>query len=399
MLLAAALIASNAAFSPVLYPSTSQYSSFSSLAMAKRSERAFIEKGLEDAMNNDWRLFRAHLVAREQVESSQVSKSETSAKEEKSSTKQSDLGDMFADAISSIFSKKDKDDNGKHDIFEGDTVGGASSALSDDYLKCEDPFLSREELPILMNSKVSLDKRRWAHTIPHLEPGCVLVANEKLGGVFHQTVVLIIDHCESQGSNGIIINRYVKTGNTFMGLVGQACVLCHFRVIVCLFINRPLKGDLQAVAAMQNTTLDLSLKLAFSKAPVTYGGPVNADEFSILHGFGEVEGARKLAPGIFVGGSEELMNEVRINRLNPKHALFVKGHAAWVAGQLTREISKGVWYPASCSSDLILRYAGAPTAEQDASGDLWSDIMHCLGEEYVQIARSNAGRGDHRMMP
>ena len=150
---------------------------------------------------------------------------------------------------------------------------------------------------------------------------------------------------------------------------------------------------------MQNTTLDLSLKLAFSKAPVTYGGPVNSDEFSILHGFGEVEGARKLAPGIFVGGSEELMNEVRINRLNPKHALFVKGHAAWVAGQLSREISKGVWYPVSCSSDLILRYAGAPTAEEDASGDLWSDIMHCLGEEYVHIARSNAGRGDHRMMP
>ena len=185
----------------------------SSLSMAKRSERAFIEKGLEDAMNNDWRLFRAHLVAREHVESSQPSKTENTIKEEKSSTRQSDLGDMFADAISSIFSKKDKDgnnNNNKQDIFEGDTVGGASSALSyDDFLKCEDPFLSPEELPILMNSKVSLDKRRWAHTIPHLEPGCVLVANEKLGGVFHQTVVLIIDHCESQGSNGIIINRYV----------------------------------------------------------------------------------------------------------------------------------------------------------------------------------------------
>ena len=209
-LIVANLIISNAAFAPVLNPRNSKRSSFSSLAMAKRSERAFIEKSLEDAMNNDWRLFRAHLVAREQVESSQTSKTENSAKEEKSSSKQGDLGDMFADAISSIFSKKDKDANGKHDIFDGNTVGGASSSLSDDFLKCEDPFLSREELPILMNSKVSIDKRRWAHTIPHLEPGCVLVANEKLGGVFHQTVVLIIDHCESQGSNGIIINRYVE---------------------------------------------------------------------------------------------------------------------------------------------------------------------------------------------
>lgn len=162
---------------------------------------------------------------------------------------------------------------------------------------------------------------------------------------------------------------------------------------------RPLTGDLQGVASAQNTTLDLSLKLAFSKAPVTYGGPVNSNEFSILHGFGEVEGARKLAPGIFVGGSEELMNGVRINRLDSKQALFVKGHAAWVAGQLSREISKGVWYPASVSSDFILRYAGAPTTDADDMSDLWSDIMHCLGEDFVQIARANAGRGDHRMMP
>lgn len=145
--------------------------------------------------------------------------------------------------------------------------------------------------------------------------------------------------------------------------------------------------------------MDLSLKLAFSKAPVTYGGPVNSNEFSILHGFGEVEGARKLAPGIFVGGSEELMNGVRINRLDSKQALFVKGHAAWVAGQLSREISKGVWYPASVSSDFILRYAGAPTTDDDDTADLWSDIMHCLGEDFEQIAEANAGRGDHRMMP
>jgi len=156
---------------------------------------------------------------------------------------------------------------------------------------------------------------------------------------------------------------------------------------------------LQTVASMQNTTLDLSLKLAFSKAPVTYGGPVNSNQFSILHGFGEVEGSRKLAPGIFVGGSEELMDEVRMNRLDPSQALFVKGHAAWVAGQLTREISKGVWYPASASLDLVLRYAGAPSTKHDIQSDLWSDIMHCMGEEFTNIAQANAGRGDHRMMP
>lgn len=368
-------ITSSMAFSLLAHPRHSSISQFghpSSLCMVKRSERAFIEKRLEDAMNNDWRVFRARLVAQEQIEASTSNNDliTPTNKEEKTYRHGGDIGDMFADAISSIFSRRDRDHgtaNGQPDkIFHGDTVGGAS--VSDDLLNCEDPFVSREELPILLSSKVSIDKDKWAHTIPHIEPGCVLVANEKLGGVFHQTVVLIIDHSESQGSNGIIINR-------------------------------PLKGNLQDVAAMQNTTLDLSLRLAFSKAPVTYGGPVNSDQFSILHGFGEVEGAKKLAPGIFVGGSEALMNEVRIGRLDPKHALFVKGHAAWVAGQLTREIAKGVWYPVSCSSNLILRYAGGSMTHQGHTSDLWSDVMHCLGDDFSSIANSHAGRGDHRMMP
>jgi putative transcriptional regulator len=93
------------------------------------------------------------------------------------------------------------------------------------------------------------------------------------------------------------------------------------------------------------------------------------------------------------------MNEVRINRFDPTHALFVKGHAAWVPGQLSREISKGVWYTAAVSSDFILRYAGAPVTEQDNRDDLWSDILTCMGGEFVEIARLHGGRGDVRMMP
>lgn len=184
-------------------PTSRDVSSFR-LSMVKRNQRAFIEKNLEDAMNNDWRVFRARLVAQEksEVDSEQrIAPKNDSPLNDQKLSKQGDLGDMFADAISSIFNKKDKEVCS--DIFDGDKVG---NAFPDD-LNCEDPFVSHAEIPILLESKVNIDKHRWAHTIPHVEPGCVLVANEKLGGVFHQTVVLVIDHCESQGSTGIIINR------------------------------------------------------------------------------------------------------------------------------------------------------------------------------------------------
>lgn len=158
-----------------------------------------------------------------------------------------------------------------------------------------------------------------------------------------------------------------------------------------------MNGDLLKIATEQDSNLDLSLKLAFRSSPVTYGGPVLPEEYSIVHGFGHVDGSTKLCPGVFVGGSEELMNEVRINRFDPRNALFVKGHAAWVPGQLSREISKGVWYTAAVSSDFVLRYAGSPITEEDNPVDLWADIMTCMGGKYAEIADAYGGRGDIRM--
>ncbi len=164
-------------------------------------------------------------------------------------------------------------------------------------------------------------------------------------------------------------------------------------------LNRPFPGNLMKVASDGESNIDLSLKMAFSNAPVAYGGPVMQDQFSTLHGFGEVMGSKKVCPGVFVGGSSQLMREVRRNNLHPTEVLFVKGHAAWVPGQLVREIEKGVWYVAEASSDLILRYAGAQVSKEDNASDLWADVLSCMGDKFVNIATAHSGRGDERMLP
>lgn len=172
--------------------------------MSKNSDRAHLEKNLEDLMDNDWRVFRARLVAQEGVEAKEETKRPPAHTDEKL-TKQDKLGDLFAGAISSIFSKNNKGDSTKdEDIFDGRSIGGADIP---DGIVSQDPFVSAEEIPMLMEPKVTIDKHRWAHPIPHIEPGCIVVANEKLGGVFHQTVVLIVEHNEVNGSLGIVINR------------------------------------------------------------------------------------------------------------------------------------------------------------------------------------------------
>lgn len=174
-----------------------------------------MEKNLEDMMGDDWRVFRARLVMQEQDEAQSVPQTDYESNQQyhndENLAKQGQISEMLAGALSSIFKSNNKQDHKKkldaakapsnQDIFNGENIGGAIS------LDCEDPFVSEEELPILLKPKIEIDKHRWAHPIPHVEPGSVLVANEKLGGVFHQTVVLVIDHHEATGSTGIVINR------------------------------------------------------------------------------------------------------------------------------------------------------------------------------------------------
>lgn len=355
-------------------------------------------------MDNDWRVFRAKLVAREEMENQQKKAIEKDNKNKKGKNKDSSLaetdeklyrqgqiGDLFAGALSSIFKSKDvPEPQPETNIFAGDLVGGAhyiekpnessasshqvpatgaaTSSSSSASIFYEDPFVSEAELPLLI-PKTTIDKHRWAHEIPNIETGSVLVANEKLGGVFHQTVVLVIEHHETTGTFGVVINR-------------------------------PMDGNLQKIGSEPTSKVDLSLKMAFKESSVTYGGPVLTEEFSVLHSFGEVEGARKLSPGVYIGGSEELMAQVRAGYMDPKKALFVKGHAAWVPGQLKREIGKGVWYTAAVSSDFILRYAGVELTPEDKPNDLWSDILQCMGGKYKEIAGRHGGTGDsRRVMP
>jgi putative transcriptional regulator len=179
-----------------------------------------MERMLEESMGDDWRLFRAKLVAQEQAEEQLAAEKKQRPKKTSSSKdsnfdgdgdldKQEKLGDIFGAAISSIF-KGTSNSKDKVDLMKGDTIGVPAEELL-----YQDPFVSAAELPIHLKPKhSSVTKHRWAHEIEHIEPGCILIANEKLGGVFHQTVVLVVDHHEKTGTTGVVINRYVLERNS-----------------------------------------------------------------------------------------------------------------------------------------------------------------------------------------
>lgn len=226
-----ALLFANASFAACfLLPKTQVHST--TALRTKNSDRARTERILEESMGDDWRLFRAKLVAQEKAaistekkklqtssspdaenqDSSSSSSKATSSAQQEELEKQGQLGDLFGAAISSIFKSGGQKETAKssdENIYRGDSIG---RGVPQSELMYQDPFVSADELPIHIKPKTytPVNKHRWAHEIDHIEPGCVLIANEKLGGVFHQTVVMVVDHHEKTGTTGVVINRYVE---------------------------------------------------------------------------------------------------------------------------------------------------------------------------------------------
>lgn len=329
-------------------------------------------------MGDDWRTFRAKLVAYEKAEAECMNESMKSQLP-KDSDDNDDDGKKFTQFISkglsSIFTsgspnKIPKQHHATSNVNIEDQNHefiSPSLPLNQEEGEFRDPFASVDEVFALnsdfdlITQHISLDKHHWAHPISHIEPGCVLLANEKLGGEFRQTVVLIADHHDTIGSSGLVINR-------------------------------PMKGSLLKVAGEKGFEINLGVKLAFNCARTGFGGPVMQEDHSILHSFGRVKGASEVCPGVYIGGSDELMNAVRQNEFDPHNALFLKGHCAWAPKQLQKEIDKGIWYVASVSPDFILRYAQRSNNNESSRGssqeELWHDIMDFMGGKFADICRS-----------
>eukprot|EP01082_Thalassiosira_pseudonana_P003552 g2731.t1 g2731 contig12:694314-694745(+) len=125
-------------------------SSSSQLQLSKNNDRARMEKSWEHMMGEDWREFRAKLVAQEHKDEMMVASPNKTKQPQTSSSGGSNNGggNFLAGAISSIFSKGDtKEGEGggattpTKNIFNGDAVGGATK-YSKIPSACDDPFLS-----------------------------------------------------------------------------------------------------------------------------------------------------------------------------------------------------------------------------------------------------------------
>lgn len=149
--------------------------------------------------------------------------------------------------------------------------------------------------------------------------GRLLVATEELeGSSFSRTVIYMIEHDEN-GALGLVVNRPV----------GQVPVLELFEQLAL-----PTDG-------VTGTVL------------VHSGGPVEPGTVFVLHsGDFEMEGSRKVAPGIALSANPEILKAIGAGE-GPAGYIFAFGYAGWGPGQLESEIERGSWVDIPASTDII----------------------------------------------
>ncbi|MCM1290648.1 MAG: YqgE/AlgH family protein [Prevotella sp.] len=117
---------------------------------------------------------------------------------------------------------------------------------------------------------------------------------------------------------------------------------------------------------------------AGNKIPIYCGGPVDTTRLFMIHTLPDIfEGAIKICPGLYVGGSvEDIVSYINDGGVIEGKVRFFLGYSGWTGKQIIDEISHNVWAVNNLPEDFeesILRGSDNP---------FWRREVERLGHKY-----------------
>lgn len=188
---------------------------------------------------------------------------------------------------------------------------------------------------------MNLDERFKIRT-NSLDPktGNILIS-EPLMNDFHfgRSVVLLIDHVESEGTFGVIINK-------------------------------PLNVSVNHIAD----------EFPDFEAPVYLGGPVADNQLFFIHTLGDmIPEAFPIIDGLYWGGDHETLTTlIHTGIANESNVRFFLGYAGWDAGQLVDELVRNSWLVGNISAE---QYMHTPPEK------MWERFVADMGSSYEMWIR------------
>ena len=156
---------------------------------------------------------------------------------------------------------------------------------------------------------------------------------------FGRSVVLLIEHNETEGSFGVIMNKSLNV---------------RLKEIVDVFED--------------------------FDAPVYLGGPVAENQIFFMHTLGSlIPDSFKVMEGLFWGGDTETLNDLIAQGIvNNNNVRFYLGYSGWKAQQLADELVRNSWLVCSTNSKTLL---STPIDQ------MWKSYVTRMGKEYEMWSR------------
>lgn len=172
------------------------------------------------------------------------------------------------------------------------------------------------------------------------EQGDLLLSEPTMNDLhFGRSVILLVDHNDSEGSFGIIMNKSLNV---------------RLKEIVDVFED--------------------------FDAPVYLGGPVAKNQIFFMHTLGDlIPDTCKIMDGLYWGGDTDILNELIAQGIvNQNNVRFFLGYSGWEAGQLVDELSRNSWIVSKTNSKTLL---STPTDQ------MWKTYVSRMGKEYGMWSR------------
>lgn len=158
-----------------------------------------------------------------------------------------------------------------------------------------------------------------------IAPGFLVAAPQLKDPNFENTVVLMIEHDDDEGSLGLVINR--ESGLSLGRVMTE--------------MKLPLAGSVDPEGAQR----------------VYYGGPVSPELGWIVHTTDwQGQGTRLVRGEVAVSASIEVLRAIAKGQ-GPRKFMFCLGYAGWGPGQLVEEIKTGAWFNVPFETELIFEVA------------------------------------------
>lgn len=175
-----------------------------------------------------------------------------------------------------------------------------------------------------------------------LEPkrGNILISEPLMNDLhFGRSVILLVDHEESEGSFGVIINKTLN--------VGVSQIVDEF-------------PDFEA--------------------PAYLGGPVCDNQLFFVHTLGEmIPESSPIIDGLFWGGdSDTLKTLISTGIANESNTRFYLGYSGWDAGQLVSELVRNTWLVGNITTQQLFSIPEEM---------MWQNFVHQAGTQYEMWKR------------